>query len=576
MNKEVEDNKTVDNDGKVTKPQEKESATGRPNWNLSLPRERMHSWGSSTAGADSFLNSDDRVGMQSMNAEKNSSSTGSKAGPRFFPKTKIWEQQNHFGDGSQCLLDYDDDTPPGCYDVVSGCWVGTRSEIWHFVSAVLKHPTLLMYFLVALAVLTTASVLAVNALKDNFENDLKFKAEQTALETAEWFRDEFQRALLPLYSIQQAVLYSPYFQHLSHAIGESGAIGSAPTITGPKGNNDYRDVTGICDDDQLQHEFDLIVEQVNKANDVDGCIVQYRLAPHAVFCLISPKVNDKDFGPGKVFNASGSVGRDLLLTSPWWHNTVSRTLQSPTNAVDIFGPVKAAPGGILLMPEMFCAHLAVDIPGNSITIDDEEVERWGFVMSFIHWEKFKERSDIYERFREHGMEFQLTRTDRLFSEDEGGWIEKVNSIAESENAEYLGKLNSLEITVQTQNGEWVNRVGIVDGFTPSWYWPVLAMVVVLSFFLSFLFLCILVERKLHKKLLYKMLPQRVIQKLQRGLTVVESYPNVTIFFSDIIGFTTMAGEMNAFLVMDMLNDLYNEFDRLVEKHGVYKVETIGE
>jgi atrial natriuretic peptide receptor A len=45
---------------------------------------------------------------------------------------------------------------------------------------------------------------------------------------------------------------------------------------------------------------------------------------------------------------------------------------------------------------------------------------------------------------------------------------------------------------------------------------------------------------------------------------------------DIIGFTSMAGEMSAYKVMEMLNDLYNEFDKLVEKHGVYKVETIGD
>ena len=50
---------------------------------------------------------------------------------------------------------------------------------------------------------------------------------------------------------------------------------------------------------------------------------------------------------------------------------------------------------------------------------------------------------------------------------------------------------------------------------------------------------------------------------------------VTIFFSDIVGFTTMAGEMTPIEVMRMLNELYLGFDKLVEKHGVYKVETIG-
>ena len=57
---------------------------------------------------------------------------------------------------------------------------------------------------------------------------------------------------------------------------------------------------------------------------------------------------------------------------------------------------------------------------------------------------------------------------------------------------------------------------------------------------------------------------------------LRSFPKiVTIFFSDIVGFTTMAGEMTPIEVMRMLNELYLGFDKLVEKHGVYKVETIG-
>lgn len=51
---------------------------------------------------------------------------------------------------------------------------------------------------------------------------------------------------------------------------------------------------------------------------------------------------------------------------------------------------------------------------------------------------------------------------------------------------------------------------------------------------------------------------------------------MTIFFSDIVGFTSMAGTMRPIQVMKMLNELYTELDKLVEKHKVYKVETIGD
>jgi atrial natriuretic peptide receptor A len=85
----------------------------------------------------------------------------------------------------------------------------------------------------------------------------------------------------------------------------------------------------------------------------------------------------------------------------------------------------------------------------------------------------------------------------------------------------------------------------------------------------------LTEKALHKMLLYKMMPMDAIQKLNRGQTVVERYNIVTIFFSDIVGFTSLCGDMRPIQVMKMLNELYMEFDKIVEKHGVYKVETIG-
>ena len=71
------------------------------------------------------------------------------------------------------------------------------------------------------------------------------------------------------------------------------------------------------------------------------------------------------------------------------------------------------------------------------------------------------------------------------------------------------------------------------------------------------------------------MPKKAIKKLHRGQTVLEKYNLVTIFFSDIVGFTTMCGEMRPIQVMRMLNELYTELDKLVAKHKVYKVETIG-
>jgi len=80
-----------------------------------------------------------------------------------------------------------------------------------------------------------------------------------------------------------------------------------------------------------------------------------------------------------------------------------------------------------------------------------------------------------------------------------------------------------------------------------------------------------------QSLLHQMLPPHVAEALREGRKVEPEYfKAVTIFFSDIVGFTDISSSMGPTKVMSMLDRLYQELDNITRKYGLFKVETIGD
>jgi len=85
------------------------------------------------------------------------------------------------------------------------------------------------------------------------------------------------------------------------------------------------------------------------------------------------------------------------------------------------------------------------------------------------------------------------------------------------------------------------------------------------------------EKENTETLLLNILPKSIIPRMHRGETpIADRFHDVTILFSDIVGFTGMSMRRSASDVVTLLNAIFSTIDRLALEHGVEKVKTIGD
>lgn len=85
------------------------------------------------------------------------------------------------------------------------------------------------------------------------------------------------------------------------------------------------------------------------------------------------------------------------------------------------------------------------------------------------------------------------------------------------------------------------------------------------------------EKERSDKLLLNILPFETAEELkEKGSATPKHYEMVTVLFTDFKGFTTIAEKLSPEQLIEELNNCFLEFDRIIDKHNIEKIKTIGD
>lgn len=85
------------------------------------------------------------------------------------------------------------------------------------------------------------------------------------------------------------------------------------------------------------------------------------------------------------------------------------------------------------------------------------------------------------------------------------------------------------------------------------------------------------EQEKSEKLLLNILPKPIAERLKKNeTTIAEYFPEVTVLFADLVGFTSFSTTMSPIELVELLNQIFSGFDLICERLGLEKIKTIGD
>jgi nitrogen-specific signal transduction histidine kinase/CheY-like chemotaxis protein len=369
---------------------------------------------------------------------------------------------------------------------------------WHkFRGYIKSHWAILLVSALVFAIVCGGGFSLATLHSRGMQKEAHDGAIDLANETGIFFRDAFDKAMMPLFSLAQFATEIPMFRELPDRIGPTGQNGSLPLIQTPGAPFILRNITNsVCTGNALDR-FNQIGAAIERSANMQGILVRLGLMPEGVHCL-GYEAPDSD----PSFNASSSLGADYLV-DPKLMYSAETTLQV-AGALVISGPVMQ-PG----VKKAFYAKLSVVVPDHSIVVNGESYNSWGFAAVMIDWDALVLQSGMYDRFAHMDHEFLLTRSDRVYHE-----TEELIVLAESPGFQNVTGYTSVKTKLMTTNKEWEMTVKYKLS-EPLWVIP---LIVLASLCISCLVYTILVQKQLHTTMVGMTQTQEARVEMERNMT----------------------------------------------------------
>lgn len=85
------------------------------------------------------------------------------------------------------------------------------------------------------------------------------------------------------------------------------------------------------------------------------------------------------------------------------------------------------------------------------------------------------------------------------------------------------------------------------------------------------------EKQRSEKLLLNILPEETAEELKAtGTAKAKSFEQVTVLFTDFKDFTMLSEKLSPEKLVEEINECFSAFDKIMEKHNVEKIKTIGD